>query len=52
MITAMFEAIMVLVYLILAFILGASALLALFFTFIFVRELWREIKLERKEKKK
>ena len=52
MITAMFEAIWVLIYLLIAFILGASALLVLFFTFIFVLELWRERKQEKKEKKK
>lgn len=52
MITAMFEAIWVLIYLLLAFILGASALLVLFFTFTFIRELRRERKLEKKEKEK
>ena len=51
MITAMFEAIWVFIYLLLAFILGASALLVLFFTFIFIRELRRERKLEKERKK-
>ena len=52
MITAMFEVILIFFYFLLAFILGASALSVLFLTFIFIRELWRERKLEKKEKKR